>query len=91
MHLKSPYTAGNCYKYKHYNIKELLLSRSNLSNQIFKASAPNKVWLGNMTDITPKKERYQASLHKIGAYYRTKRTHFALDHKSPMDFDIYNS
>lgn len=41
-------------KYKHYNRKGASLSRPNLINQIFKATAPNKVWLGDMTYIPTK-------------------------------------
>ena len=43
MHLMGFYAKGSRYKYKHYNRKGASLSRPNLINQIFKATAPNKV------------------------------------------------
>lgn len=48
------YAKGSRYTYKHYNKKGPSLSRPNLINQIFKATAPNKVWLGDMTYIPTK-------------------------------------
>ncbi|MFK4936591.1 IS3 family transposase [Lactococcus garvieae] len=54
MHLMGLYAKGSCYKYKHYNRKGPSLSRANLINQTFKATAPNKVWLGDMTYIPTK-------------------------------------
>ncbi len=54
MHLMGLYAKGSRYKYKHYNRKGASLSRPNLINQIFKATAPNKVWLGDMTYIPTK-------------------------------------
>lgn len=54
MHLMGLYDKGSRYKCKHYNRKGASLSRPNLINQIFKATAPNKVWLGDMTYITTK-------------------------------------
>lgn len=54
MHLMGLYAKGSRYKYKHYNKKGPSLSRPNLINQIFKATAPNKVWLGDMTYIPTK-------------------------------------
>ncbi len=54
MHLMGFYAKGSRYKYKHYNRKGASLSRPNLINQIFKATAPNKVWLGDMTYIPTK-------------------------------------
>jgi len=41
MHLMGLYAKGSRYKYKHYNRKGASLSRPNLINQIFKATAPN--------------------------------------------------
>ena len=49
MHLMGLYAKGRRYKYKHYNRIGASLSRPNVINQIFKATAPNKVWLGDMT------------------------------------------
>lgn len=54
MHLMGLYAKGSRYKYKHYNRKGPSLSRPNLINQVFKATAPNKVWLGDMTYIPTK-------------------------------------
>lgn len=54
MHLMGLYAQGSRYKYKHYNRKGASLSKPNLINQIFKATAPNKVWLGDMTYIPTK-------------------------------------
>ncbi len=54
MHLMGLYAKGNRYKYKHYNRKGASLSRPNLINQIFKATAPNKLWMGDMTYIPTK-------------------------------------
>lgn len=54
MHLEGLYAKGSRYKYKHYNRKGPSLSRSNLIHQIIKATAPNKVWLGDMTYIPTK-------------------------------------
>lgn len=45
---------GGRYKYKHSNRKGASLSRSTLINQIFKAIAPNKVWLRDITYIPTK-------------------------------------
>lgn len=58
MHLMGLYAKGSRYKYKHYNRKGASLSRPNLINQIFKATAPNKVWLGDMTYIPTKEAPY---------------------------------
>ena len=54
MHLMGLYAKGNRYKYKHYNRKRASLSRPNLINQVFKATAPNIVWLGDMTYVPTK-------------------------------------
>lgn len=54
MHLMGLYAKGSRYKNKYYNRKESSLSRPNLINQTFKATAPNKVWLGDMTYIPTK-------------------------------------
>lgn len=54
MHLMGLYAKGSRYKYKYYNRKGPSLSRPNLINQIFKATAPNKVWLEDMTYIPTK-------------------------------------
>ena len=54
MHFMGLYDKGSRYKYKHYNRKVASLSRPNINNQIFKATAPKKVWLGDMTYIPTK-------------------------------------
>jgi Integrase core domain. len=54
MHLMGLYAKRSRYKYKHDNRKGALLSRPNLIHQIFKATAPNKVGLGDMTCIPTK-------------------------------------
>ena len=49
MHLMGRYARGSRNKYKQYNRKGASLARPNLINQIYKATACNKVCLGDMT------------------------------------------
>ena len=57
MNIKGRYGAVRITKALHEAgifTKEPSLSRPNLINQIFKATAPNKVWLGDMSYIPTK-------------------------------------
>ena len=66
MHLMGLYAKGSRYKYKHYHRKGASLSRPNLINHIFKATAPNKVGLGDMTYITTKEGTLYLAVKFVG-------------------------
>lgn len=70
MHLIRFYAKQNRHKYKHYNSKGASLSRPNLINQIFKAAAPNKVWLGDMTYIPTKEGTLYLAVNTTFFYVR---------------------